>query len=242
MPFSSAYTGFGTPKLRNVCAPRMLRVRPAQFTTILVFGFGHDPADAIGELAVRAADAGRNAHLRVLGPRPAVQHHDIVAALEHRIELGDADARRVVGVLDQLAERLARQIDALVDLITGRRPGPRAAGEQVQIRITHRSEPTDGARGQRIVAFVVDDDARARARNQTPDHELEPAVRNRGREEQMAFAELTRLHGRRAARALRHPAATASASWRRSMGSWSRCFHATVSARVSSLIALDERV
>ena len=40
VPLRSAITGFGTPALIRDCAPMMLRVRPAQFTTTVVFGFG----------------------------------------------------------------------------------------------------------------------------------------------------------------------------------------------------------
>ena len=39
VPFSRANTGFSMPKFRSVCAPMIERVRPAQFTMILVIGF-----------------------------------------------------------------------------------------------------------------------------------------------------------------------------------------------------------
>ncbi len=40
VPARSATTLLGMPALRRVCAPMMLRVRPAQLTTTVVFGDG----------------------------------------------------------------------------------------------------------------------------------------------------------------------------------------------------------
>ena len=40
VPLRSATTRFGTPAARSDSAPMMLRVRPAQFTTMVVAGSG----------------------------------------------------------------------------------------------------------------------------------------------------------------------------------------------------------
>ncbi len=107
------------------------------------------------------------------------------------VELGDAHARRVVGVLHQLAERLARQIDALVDGESRCAPRLGTACEQMHVGVAQRLHALDRAPGQAVGAIVVHDDPRARARNQAARVQLELAVGHGRREEQMAFAELS---------------------------------------------------
>src|SRR5690606_4370145 len=154
---------------------------------------GHDRARAISELPVRAADARRDAHPGVFAPRPAVEHHDVLAAGQHRGELGDAHPGRRIDVLHQLTEGLARQVHALVDGIAGPGPRSRPAREHEQVAIAERAQPLARGLRQTVVAIVVHHHPRPEAWNETPDLELETAVRYRGGEEQVALAELPRL-------------------------------------------------
>ena len=101
-------------------------------------GIGRDRADADRQFAVRAADAARNVHLLVFGERAAVDDHHIIAALDHRIELGRSDARGMQLVLDDLAERLARYIDAGEQLEAGVVPALGAAIENVNLAVALR--------------------------------------------------------------------------------------------------------
>ena len=64
---------FGMPALISDCAPMMLRVRPAQLTTTSVSGDVPQVVHAIDQLGAGAVDAAGDAHLAVLGQRPAVE-------------------------------------------------------------------------------------------------------------------------------------------------------------------------
>src|SRR5690606_23355790 len=67
------------------------------------------------------------------------------------------------------------------------------AREHEQVAIAERAQPLARGLRQTVVAIVVHHHPRPEAWNETPDLELETAVRYRGGEEQVALAELPRL-------------------------------------------------
>ena len=78
---------------------------------------GNEVADAQRQLAVRAADAAGDVHLAVFGERAAVDDDEILAGVAHGLELLRSHAGRVLFVLDQLAEGLARHVDAGIERV-----------------------------------------------------------------------------------------------------------------------------
>ena len=134
-----------------------------------------DRADAQRQLAIGTADAAGNVHLAVFGKGPAVHDHEVVAAVDHGLELGRGDAGRVQFVLDQLAEHLARHIHAGKQREAGGAPAVRAALEHVQVAVAERRKPAPGERRD-AVALVAQHDGRGESRHQAADIELEAAI------------------------------------------------------------------
>ena len=120
VPLRSATTLFGTPALISDCAPMMLRVRPAQLTTTSVSGEGamsrtRSTSSAPGTLvAVGIETRGYSSNGRLSSTTMSVPSR--ISALQ----LLGRNARRVARVLDELAERLARHVDAGEQLEAGR--------------------------------------------------------------------------------------------------------------------------
>ena len=84
---------------------------------------------AEGEFGAGAIDAAGDADFPVFVQRAAVEDHDFFAALDFGLDFGGFHARSLVVVLDEFAERLARDVDAAVDLIGCRGPRVDAARE-----------------------------------------------------------------------------------------------------------------
>ena len=110
------------PALINDCAPMMLRVRPAQLTTTSVSGERNQIVRAKREFGAGAVDAAGDAHLRVFRAAAGCRGSPRFAGIDVRLDFLRRHARRVLVMLDEFAEGLARHVDAAVDLVTGRRP------------------------------------------------------------------------------------------------------------------------
>ena len=132
VPLRSATTLLGTPALISDCAPMMLRVRPAQLTTISGVGRGRDVVHAQHQFGARHIDAGGIETARIFVERPAVEHHHVGAGAHQRVELVGADAGRAAVVLDEFAERLARHVHAGERDQAGFFPGRDAAIEKAR--------------------------------------------------------------------------------------------------------------
>ncbi len=91
-------------------------------------------------------------------------------------------------MLDELAERLARDIDAGEQHQAGRGPGRDAAVEMEKIGVAGAQKNRRRALDQ-AVGVVAQHDAGAAARHQTGEIELQPAQRHRAREQEMALRE-----------------------------------------------------
>jgi hypothetical protein len=111
------------------------------------------------------------------------------APLAHQAcELVGRDARRAAGVLDVLAERLARHVDAGEQLVAGLLPGGDAALQTrdvgvaggARILAARSARPSSSSHStMRVVA----------ARHETREIQLQPAQRDRARPQQMALRE-----------------------------------------------------
>ena len=162
VPLRSATTLFGTPALISDCAPMMLRVRPAQLTTTSVSGEGARSWTRSTSSAPGTLTRGRDRDALVFVERPAVEHHHVGAGAHQPVELVGGDARRAARVLDELAERLARHVDAGEQLEAGRRPGRDAAVEHRAGRGSRRAARTSAARSASPSRVVAQHDAGAR--------------------------------------------------------------------------------
>ena len=166
----------------------MLRVRPAQLTTISVVGRGRDVVHAQHQFGARHVDAGRDRDARIFVVRPAVEHHHVGAGAHMRVELLGADRGRAARVLDEFAERLARHMDAGEQFEAGRGPGGGAAVEKAEIVIAGGGEHRGGACAEAVI--VVDQhDAGIFTRHQAGEAQFQPAQRHVARPQQMAARE-----------------------------------------------------
>ncbi len=145
VPLRSATTLFGTPALISDCAPMMLRVRPAQLTTTRVSGEGamsrtRSTSSAPGTLVAVGIETRR------YSSNGRLSSTTMSAPLANQaVELFRSDIRRVAGVLDEFAERLARHVDAGEQLEARRRPGGDAAVEIRQVGVAGAREDIGGA-------------------------------------------------------------------------------------------------
>ena len=165
VPLRSATTLFGTPALISDCAPMMLRVRPAQLTTTERAGRRREVADAQHQLRARHVDPSRDRDALVFVERAAVEHHHVGAGAEQPIELIGRDARRAVRMLDELAERLARHIDAREQLEARRGPGGNATPQRETVGVAGTNRICGRALGE-AVAVVAQHDARTASRDE----------------------------------------------------------------------------
>ena len=138
------------------------------------------------QLGARHVDAGRDRDALEFIEGPAVEHHHVGARLHQRVELVRRDARRAVLVLDQLAERLARHVDAGEQLVAGRLPADIAAVEHADIDVAGFRQHGRGALRQ-PVGIVDQHDPRRTAWDQPRHAQLEPAQRHRAREQQVVL-------------------------------------------------------
>jgi hypothetical protein len=151
-------------------------------------GRGHHVVDPVDELRAGAVGGAGDAHPAVLGERAAVEDDDFLARRDATLHFLRLHARRVLGVLDQLAERLGGHVDAAVDLIAGGFPGRGAALEQRHVGVAMGEQPPRGHFGQAFVT-VDHDHAGGASRHQQRDPHLEPRQGRAGGEQQMALGE-----------------------------------------------------
>ena len=185
VPLRSATTLFGRPALISDCAPMMLRVRPAQFTTTSVSGFGamswmRSTSSAPGTLV----EVGIETRWYSSNGRLSTTTMSALLRISASSSLG-GNRRRAAVVLDMLAERLARHVDAGEQLEAGLLPAGHAAIEDGDVGVAGARQHVGGALCQAVV--VVDQhDARGVARHQSGKAQLQAAQRHVPRPEQMA--------------------------------------------------------
>ena len=139
----------------------------------------------VRELGAGRIDAARNAHALVFLEWTRIQHHDFPAARAQVLELLGGDARRLVLVLDELAERLGGHVDAAEELAARGAPCLTAAVEDGNVGIPQLGESRSGRRGQTFTA-VKNHHRRAAPRHQVGDDHLEARERRRAGVEGMA--------------------------------------------------------
>src|SRR5262249_13675677 len=93
-----------------------------------------------------------------------------------------------VGGLDEVAEGLAREVDAGKELAAPRDPRTDAAREDGNVGVARLGEDAPRARREPVVIVAKHDPGRA-ARNEAREVELQPAQRDRARPQQMALRE-----------------------------------------------------
>ena len=138
VPLRSATTLLGRPALISDCAPMMLRVRPAQFTTTSVSGDGamsrmRSTSSAPGTLVAVGIETRWNSSNGRLSTT--------TMSVPLRISASSSSAEMLgvrAGVLDVLAERLARHVDAGEQLEAGLLPAGDAAFQDTTGRCSRR--------------------------------------------------------------------------------------------------------
>ena len=124
------------------------------------------------QLGAGHVDAARDAHAPVFLERPAVEDHEVGAGGAQAGQLVGADVGCAADRLDVLAERLARHIDALEQLVTGRAPSADAALEDGRIGVAEVPEHRRGAQ-RGAIALVTEHDRRGPPRHQARQVDLE---------------------------------------------------------------------
>ena len=153
---------------------------------------GNEVADAQRQLAVRAADAAGDAHLGVFAERAAIDDDEILGGLAHGLQVSRRHPGRVPLVLDELAERLARDVDASVERVAGALPRRRPSRQDVDVAVAYGLRPPGGALGNAVTA-VAEHEPHGLVRHQRRQARLEAAIGQRHGEKQMSLAELARL-------------------------------------------------
>ena len=120
---------------------------------------------AVSEFCARAIDAAGDADFLVFVERAAVEDDDFFAALDFALDVGRVHARCCVMMFDVFAERLARHVDAAVDLIARGRPGFDAARQYRDVGVAVAQQHVGGALRE-AVAAVQYDYTRVAARHQ----------------------------------------------------------------------------
>ncbi|MNT19739.1 hypothetical protein D3C72_1550090 [compost metagenome] len=137
------------------------------------------------QLAVRAADAARDAHFLVFGVRPAVQHNQIVATPLALGQFAGADAGGVENFFGQFAEGFAGHIHAGERGVPVALPLGNAAGQTMHVAVAKPGQGAGGAFRRMVIAsVVVHHHAHVVARGQAHDVHLQPAIRHRCGEKQ----------------------------------------------------------
>src|SRR6202022_4879916 len=94
------------------------------------------------QLGSRHVYAGRDGNAPVLVERPAVEHDEIASCAHHLVELIGGNARRPARMLHELAECLARHVDAREQLQPGLLPRRYTAREREEVFIVRtRRDP-----------------------------------------------------------------------------------------------------
>jgi hypothetical protein len=144
--------------------------------------------DAQRKLRARHVHGSRDRDALVFVERPAVEHHHVSAGANEPVELVGGDARRGAGVLDEFAERLARNVDAGKQLEPRRGPGGNAAVEDGDVGAARPRKNAGGAFGHPI-GVVAQYDAGGAPRHQPGEPQLQPAQGHGAREQQMVLRE-----------------------------------------------------
>ena len=109
VPLRSATTLFGTPALISDCVPMIERVRPAQFTTMVVSGSGAALAGAQHQLGAGHADRARDVHGGVFVEAADVEDGDIGAGGNQRWRRRRPAATACAGGAPPVRQRLWRR-------------------------------------------------------------------------------------------------------------------------------------
>ena len=180
------------PRSISVCAPMMERVRPAQLTTILVVGSGtRSPMRSASSPFGQQMPPGMFICWNSAKVRPSTID-EILARVAHRLQAVRRHARRVPLLLDQLAEGLARHVDAGIERVARRAASP-ARRPPGRARCVAKRLGTPRRALGNAVAAVAQHQPHRRVRHQRRQAQLEAAVGQRHGEEQMRLAELAVL-------------------------------------------------
>jgi hypothetical protein len=128
-------------------------------------GVRREVADAMNQLRPRHVDPARNAHAPVLADRPAVEHDELAALGAQPGQFLGRKMRGAVGRLDELAERLARDMHALEQRKAGGPPAGDAALQHRNVAVAEAVEPTGGSLREAITVVAEHD------RHSAPGHE-----------------------------------------------------------------------
>ena len=163
-------------------APMMLRVRPAQFTMMVVsvsMSRG-DVGDAQGQLAAGNAAAAGDAEATELLGRARIENDELLAAPDARREILGFDLGNVVDDLHLLAEVLAGNVHAPFGLESIGDPAVDAAVEHRDLAV---AQPLERARRERRAPPVVvaHDDRRALEGHRLRHNQLELPARDEAR-------------------------------------------------------------
>ena len=185
MPFRSASTRFATPALMSDWVPMIDRVRPAQFTMMVVSGSGATrPArstnSAPGTLTepgmfMVAYSSNRRTSSTAILALPAISAATSSAG-------SDGVCRRE---LDQFAKSLGVGIHVLKQFVASRLPGLQSPVELTNIGVSQCLKAIHGLRNKTF-ARVVDNDRHILARQSRRGFERDPLSRHVGGEQRMA--------------------------------------------------------
>ncbi|MQM39700.1 hypothetical protein KBTX_03731 [wastewater metagenome] len=144
---------------------------------------------AHGQLHVGAAACPGDAHAPVFRRRPRVEEMEALAVADTGGKLRRVDHRRVPAHLHQLAEGLARHVDAGELAVAGAAPGAQPPFQSEHPPIAERPRPAHGEPG-RGAALIGDHQRHTGVGDEPGQIELEAAVGQRHRPEGVAQAEL----------------------------------------------------
>src|SRR5262249_1906912 len=113
--------------------------------------------DAQRQLGTGHAGRARNRDAAVFVERSAVEHHQIGAAADERVEFASADARRRILVLDELAERLAWNVDAGKELAAQGGPCTDPAPDGGNVGVARLGEDAPRTRRESVVVVAKHD-------------------------------------------------------------------------------------
>ena len=137
------------------------------------FRVGRDLVDPVDQFGTGHVDAARNVHAPVFLDGPAVQDHHVPARPNGLVQCLGRQAGRVVGVLDEFAERLGRHVDAGIELVAGFGPRRRPAFEDADIAVAEGVQHLHRFAGDAGRAVVAKHDPHASARHEVQDLQFE---------------------------------------------------------------------
>ena len=138
-------------------------------------GRGGDLADAVDQFRTGHADAAGDRHGPVFLEPAGIQDDDVGLGIDQRLDRGCRQRRGVAAGFDQLAERLAGDVDVAVDLASRRLPAGQAAFQQRNVGVAEPAQPLGGGFRQTL-AVVIDDD-----RDGEPGHQFQHLDLDAGR-------------------------------------------------------------